>query len=261
MAPSSDIEGGMRLASSPWLSTLAILGLFGACSSEEGSTRPAGSAGDGGSGGSGGSSAGKGGSSGSAGNGGTGGTPDAVGGLGGDGGDVVDGECGDPSADGVIVYDDVDTDTTWECPVYTLTRPIFVRSSGAARTRLRILPGVTVRGVKGDLDAAKFPGALIVTRTGRLEAIGTAELPVVFTSAQPLAERAPGDWGGVALLGRAPTNVPASYEGSGTSPARCTSRVSRRAISCSTARRSPNRRERAVKGSGSGDGRSGWRRR
>jgi hypothetical protein len=113
------------------------------------------------------------------------------------------------------VYDDVDVDTTWECPVYTLTRPIFVRSSTAERTRLRILPGVTVRGVKGDLEAAKFPGALIVTRTGRLEAIGTAELPVVFTSAQPAGERAPGDWGGVALLGRAPTNVPANFEGSG----------------------------------------------
>jgi hypothetical protein len=135
--------------------------------------------------------------------------------MGGDGGEVVDGECGDPNADGVIVYDDVESDTTWECPVYTLTRPIFVRSSTAERTRLRILPGVTVRGVKGDLEAAKFPGALIVTRTGRLEAIGTAELPVVFTSAQPIAERAPGDWGGVALLGRAPTNVPANYEGSG----------------------------------------------
>lgn len=131
--------------------------------------------------------------------------------LGGEGG-TSGGECGDPAGDGVIVFEDVVDSTRWTCPVYTLTRPIFVQSGGDERTTLTIDPGVVVRGVRGDLDALKLPGALIVTRTGRLDARGTAENPIVFTSSEPVGERAPGDWGGVVLLGRAPINVPANLE-------------------------------------------------
>jgi hypothetical protein len=41
----------------------------------------------------------------------------------------------------------------------------------------------------------------------RLIADGKRDAPIVFTSARPRAERAPGDWGGLILLGRAPTNA------------------------------------------------------
>jgi hypothetical protein len=51
-------------------------------------------------------------------------------------------------------------------------------------------------------------GALIVTRGGKLIAQGTACQPIVFTSEQPAGSRAPGDWGGIILLGRATTNQP-----------------------------------------------------
>ena len=47
-------------------------------------------------------------------------------------------------------------------------------------------------------------GTLVVSRGGRIEAEGTADEPILFTSQQPPGDRAPGDWGGVILLGRAP---------------------------------------------------------
>ncbi|HBY49076.1 MAG TPA: hypothetical protein DEH09_07150, partial [Alcanivorax sp.] len=39
-----------------------------------------------------------------------------------------------------------------------------------------------------------------------LHAAGNADMPIVFTSGQPQGTRAPGDWGGVVLLGSAPVN-------------------------------------------------------
>jgi len=47
---------------------------------------------------------------------------------------------------------------------------------------------------------------LIVTRTARIDAQGTAIDPILFTSGREVAQRAPGDWAGVALLGFAPIN-------------------------------------------------------
>jgi len=49
-------------------------------------------------------------------------------------------------------------------------------------------------------------GALIVERNSRVFAEGTATEPIVFTSGKPAGSRKPGDWGGIVLLGNAPTN-------------------------------------------------------
>lgn len=46
----------------------------------------------------------------------------------------------------------------------------------------------------------------IVTTEGRIDAIGTAADPIVFSSSAPTGARAPGDWGGVVLLGKAKIN-------------------------------------------------------
>jgi len=51
-------------------------------------------------------------------------------------------------------------------------------------------------------------GALIIERGGKLIADGKANNPIVFTSGKPVGQRAPGDWGGIILLGKAPTNRP-----------------------------------------------------
>lgn len=53
-------------------------------------------------------------------------------------------------------------------------------------------------------------GALIIERGARVEAFGTAQDPIVFTSGKPAGQRTRGDWGGIILLGNAPTNRPLS---------------------------------------------------
>ncbi len=59
--------------------------------------------------------------------------------------------------------------------------------------------------VKSDITEK---GALIIERGAKLIASGTAANPIVFTSGKPVGSRAPGDWGGIILLGKAPTNRP-----------------------------------------------------
>jgi len=53
-------------------------------------------------------------------------------------------------------------------------------------------------------------GALIIERGAKIEALGTAQEPIVFTSGKPAGQRQRGDWGGIILLGNAPTNRPLS---------------------------------------------------
>lgn len=51
-------------------------------------------------------------------------------------------------------------------------------------------------------------GALIIERGAKIIADGRANNPIVFTSGKAVGQRAPGDWGGIILLGKAPTNRP-----------------------------------------------------
>jgi hypothetical protein len=50
-------------------------------------------------------------------------------------------------------------------------------------------------------------GTLVVQRGSKLIAEGTATEPIVFTSAEGIGSRSPGDWGGVVICGRAPNNL------------------------------------------------------
>lgn len=51
-------------------------------------------------------------------------------------------------------------------------------------------------------------GTLIINRGAKINANGTANNPIVFTSQQPLGQRGPGDWGGIIIAGYATINVP-----------------------------------------------------
>ena len=103
-----------------------------------------------------------------------------------------------PMATLVEVNADITTDTTWTADnVYVLRAPVYVRDGAT----LTIEADTTVQGGAG-------PNALVVTQTGMIDARGTAEAPIVFTSSQAPGDRRPGDWGGLVLLGRAPINVP-----------------------------------------------------
>jgi hypothetical protein len=80
--------------------------------------------------------------------------------------------------------------------VYILTGWYFVDS-----TYSLTIPAGTL--IYGDQPSA---GSLIVKRGAQIFAAGTAAEPIVFTSQQPAGSRAPGDWGGVIVLGKAPVN-------------------------------------------------------
>ncbi|HET9136235.1 MAG TPA: choice-of-anchor D domain-containing protein, partial [Candidatus Kapabacteria bacterium] len=70
-----------------------------------------------------------------------------------------------------------------------------------------------VNGVTLTIDAGTIvygekssKGTLIVERGGKIIAIGTPQRPIIFTSQQPVGQRASGDWGGIVLCGNAPIN-------------------------------------------------------
>ncbi len=81
---------------------------------------------------------------------------------------------------------------------YTLKGVVTV---GSGKT-LTIEPGTLIVGDK----ASK--GTLVIQQGAKIEAVGTAEAPIVFTSAVPAGNRKAGDWGGLVILGKAPINEP-----------------------------------------------------
>jgi hypothetical protein len=81
---------------------------------------------------------------------------------------------------------------------YTLKGYVYVTN----RASLTIAAGSVIVG-----DTIS-KGALIIERNSRLIADGTQTEPIVFTSGRKPGSRVPGDWGGIILLGNAPTNHP-----------------------------------------------------
>jgi len=78
--------------------------------------------------------------------------------------------------------------------VYKLRGLVYV-TNGAVLT---IEPGTKIVGENGR------NGGLIICRNSKLNADGTADKPIVFTSEAATPQR--GDWAGIVLLGNAPTN-------------------------------------------------------
>lgn len=90
-----------------------------------------------------------------------------------------------------ITVEEITGNTLFEAAcTYLLTRETYVVGA-----EITIEPGTTFFGER--------QSALIITSSGRIVAEGTRELPIVFTSSALESEAAPGDWGGVVLLGLA----------------------------------------------------------
>ncbi len=79
---------------------------------------------------------------------------------------------------------------------YSLKGWVYV-ADGA---ELTIEPGTIIKGDKQTMSA------LVVERGGKCFAEGTVTSPIVFTSAQPVGQRKPGDWGGLIICGKAINN-------------------------------------------------------
>jgi hypothetical protein len=80
--------------------------------------------------------------------------------------------------------------------VWTLKGYVYITNG----SQLRIQPGTKIVS-----DIAE-KGALCIERGAQIIAEGTPSKPIVFTSGKPDGEKAPGDWGGIVILGMASTN-------------------------------------------------------
>jgi hypothetical protein len=89
-----------------------------------------------------------------------------------------------------------DTNYILNSGTFFLNGKTFVKGS------VTIAAGVQIKGIKKATPAEA--SALVVTRGGKIFANGTSSSPVVFTSNE--ATPAPGDWGGLVILGNARTN-------------------------------------------------------
>lgn len=113
---------------------------------------------------------------------------------------------GNASAD--ITTDVSASRTLYADTVYTLKG--FIHVANAAT--LTIQPGTTIKG-----DFATVGSSLWILRGARIQAVGTADAPIVFTSSRPIGQRQPGDWGGLIIIGNAIDNRSGNLdvEGSG----------------------------------------------
>lgn len=91
---------------------------------------------------------------------------------------------------------EITTETSWSGTVLLADGVRVHVGNGATLT---LAPGTIVKGSPGS--------AIFVERSGRIDATGSAAVPIVFTSDQPSGSAAAGDWAGLFLLGRAPINA------------------------------------------------------
>lgn len=98
---------------------------------------------------------------------------------------------------------------------YRLSGIVFV--TGGAK--LTIKPGTVIStgaavGYRVSPTAAvnNIAGVLVVTKNATIDAVGTPEQPIIFTTPNAEGQRRAGDFGGVIILGQATTNRPATQE-------------------------------------------------
>ncbi len=107
-------------------------------------------------------------------------------------------QCSDGICQGesrVSITEPIVEDTTWTSDnVYVLENLTLV----VPPATLTIEPGTKILG--------RFNTGLASLAGARLVADGTREEPIVFTSDKPVGQRLAGDWAGLAMVGRAPTN-------------------------------------------------------
>jgi hypothetical protein len=109
---------------------------------------------------------------------------------------------------------DITSDITTNRTLYadtTYTLKGFIHVANGAT--LTIQPGTTIKG-----DFNTLGSSLFILRGAKINAVGTADAPIVFTSSRAAGSRQAGDWGGLILVGNAPSSRSGNViiEGSGT---------------------------------------------
>ncbi|MCW3113174.1 MAG: hypothetical protein JWR18_1570 [Segetibacter sp.] len=117
-----------------------------------------------------------------------------------DGTTVITDGSGSNSNENVILEGRITANRTLKAQYTYKLRGLVYVTGGAILT---IEPGTKIVGETGK------NGGLIITRSSKIIADGTADKPIVFTSESSSPQR--GDWAGLVILGNAPTN--ASFNG------------------------------------------------
>jgi hypothetical protein len=111
-----------------------------------------------------------------------------------------------------IVSSDITSNRTFHADTTYVLSGFIKVANGATLT---IQPGTRI---VGDYE---IPGSsLFILRGAKIDAQGTADDPIVFTSERPVGQRQPGDWGGLIIVGNGIINRtgPTYIEGTGTGP-------------------------------------------
>lgn len=97
--------------------------------------------------------------------------------------------------------------TFYKDTIYVLSGLVYVKNNAT----LTIEAGTVVKG--GLAPDNSNATALVIDKTGKINAIGTATDPIIFTSNKDAGKREFGDWGGIVFFGEAPTNkIDPQYE-------------------------------------------------
>ena len=88
--------------------------------------------------------------------------------------------------------------------IITASRTLFADTTYTLQGFVKIAAGATLTiqpGTRIEGDAATSGSSLWILRGSRIDAQGTADAPIVFTSSKDAGQRAPGDWGGIIIVG------------------------------------------------------------
>lgn len=107
----------------------------------------------------------------------------------------------------VSISGDITSNVTWTAGnVYEISGVVTVRNGAT----LTIQPGTYIKALRNNPNEQN--GVLVIARDSKINAVGTATDPIVFTSrylldGNPNTTATPGDFGGVMILGAAQINV------------------------------------------------------
>ena len=114
------------------------------------------------------------------------------------GDDIVAGDTTTIDQPSNVIEGTIDKSVTLAKGKYTLKGYVYVNNNAT----------LTIEAGSVIMSDVTEKGALIIERGSKLIADGRADQPIVFTSGKPSGQRNAGDWGGVIILGKAPTNRP-----------------------------------------------------
>lgn len=83
-------------------------------------------------------------------------------------------------------------------------RTLYADTTYTLSGYIKVQPGVTLTiepGTRIVGDTTVLGSSLWILRGARIDAQGTAQAPIVFTSARSVGNRKPGDWGGLIIIG------------------------------------------------------------